>query len=79
MDPKPKQYLILVDELHKAILGKLCPGLAYVEVTGMPITGNNDYQVLVSPVQAPEDHIADVNKMVEGTPTEGVTEETSEV
>lgn len=79
MDLMPKQYLILVDELSKAILGKLCPGLAYVEVTGMPITGNNDYQVLVSPLQTPEDHIADVKKMVEDGPTEVVAEEPSEV
>jgi hypothetical protein len=79
MEVKPKQYLIMVDELSMAMLGKLCPGIVYLEVTGMPITDNPNYQVLVNPLHPPLDHYADVSNMVEDEPKEGSFEETPEV
>jgi len=54
----------MVDELSMALLGRLCPGIVYLEVTGMPITDNPNYQVLVNPLHPP----------VEETPTQEVTE-----
>jgi hypothetical protein len=53
--PKPKQYLIMADELHMAILGKIVPGLLFVQVEGMAMKDNSDHMLLVNPVakQAP--------------------------
>ena len=48
--PKPKQYLLMADELHMAMLGKLIPGLMYVQVQGMAIAGNSDHMMLVNPL-----------------------------
>jgi hypothetical protein len=48
--PKPKQYLLMADELHMAVLSKLLPGLMYVQVQGMAIAGNSDHMILVSPL-----------------------------
>lgn len=48
---KPKQFLILADELHMALLGKLIPGLLYVQVEGMNMEHNPNYMLLVNPVK----------------------------
>lgn len=48
---KPKQYLIMADELHMALLGKLIPGLMYVQVEGMNMENNPDYMLLVNPAK----------------------------
>lgn len=48
---KPKQYLIMADEMHMALLGRLMPGLLYVQVEGMGLQGNSDYMMLVNPVK----------------------------
>lgn len=60
METKPKQYLIMVDELSMAMLGKLCPGIVYLEVTGMPIADNPHYQVLVNPLHPPAEEVAEI-------------------
>ena len=49
--PKPKQYLLMADEMHMALLGKLIPGLLYVQVEGLSMENNPDYMLLVNPVK----------------------------
>lgn len=63
--PKAKQFLILADEMHMALLGRLIPGLLYVQVEGMAMQGNSDYMLLVNPVK----------KEVKTVPIEGVKPE----
>lgn len=53
MPPKPKQYLVMADELHMALLGKLLPGLLFVQVEGMAMQNNSTHMLLVNPVAAP--------------------------
>lgn len=48
--PKPKQYLIMADEMHMALLGKLLPGLLFVQVEGMAMQGNDTHMLLVNPI-----------------------------
>lgn len=52
--PKPKQYLLLADELHMAMLGKLMPGLMFVQVEGLAIQNNDSYMMLVNPIAKPQ-------------------------
>ncbi|MFI0477800.1 MAG: hypothetical protein ACH349_01565 [Candidatus Rhabdochlamydia sp.] len=52
--PKPKQYLIMADELTRAILGKIAPGLLFVEVEGIAVEGNDRHMLLANPIQKPE-------------------------
>lgn len=51
--PKPKQYLLMADELHMAMLGKIMPGLQFVPVEGMAVQNNPNHMFLVNPVAAP--------------------------
>jgi hypothetical protein len=51
--PKPKQYLVMVDEITMAILGKIMPGLLFVQVEGMAMQGNDNHMLLVNPVVKP--------------------------
>lgn len=51
--PKPKQYLLMADELHMALLGKLLPGLLFVQVEGMGMQNNPNHMLLVNPVATP--------------------------
>jgi len=46
-----KQYLLVVDEIGMAMLGKLCPFFGFVPVEGMPLQGNGTHQALVTPIQ----------------------------
>jgi hypothetical protein len=48
--PKPKQFLIMADELHMAMLGKLLPGLLFVQVEGMAMQNNDTHMLLVNPL-----------------------------
>jgi len=48
--PKPKQYLVMVDELSRAIIGKIMPGILFVEIEGMAMEGNANHMLLVNPV-----------------------------
>lgn len=48
--PKPKQYLIMADELHMALFSKMMPGLLFVEVEGMGMQGNDTHKLLVNPL-----------------------------
>lgn len=54
IQPKPKQYLLLADELHMTILGKLIPGLLFVEVEGLPMKDSTEYMLLANPVNKPK-------------------------
>jgi hypothetical protein len=51
--PKPKQYLLMADELHMALLAKLMPGLHFVLVEGMPLLDNPNYMLLANPKPQP--------------------------
>lgn len=51
--PKPKQYLLMADELHMAVLGKIIPGLLFVQVEGMGMQNNSTHMLLVNPVADP--------------------------
>lgn len=50
---KPKQYLVMVDELSMAILGKLIPSMLFVQVEGMAMQGNDNHMLLVNPLNKP--------------------------
>jgi hypothetical protein len=50
MEPSKKQFLLMVDELGAALLGKLMPSLQLVEIQAMPLKDNESYQILVNPV-----------------------------
>ena len=50
---KPKQYLVLTDELHRALLAKLIPGIMFVEVEGLNMKDNDNYTLLVNPKPIP--------------------------
>lgn len=52
---KSKQYLLMADELHIALLGKLMPGLLYVQVEGLAVEGKPGYMLLVNPVKKEEE------------------------
>lgn len=49
----PKQYLLMADEVTMPILGKLIPGLLYVQVEGMAMQGNDNHMLLVNPMVKP--------------------------
>jgi hypothetical protein len=49
--PKAKQYLMLLDEMTMAIIGKIMPGMQFVEVEGYGMKDNDDYMLLVNPVK----------------------------
>lgn len=51
--PKPKQYLMMVDEIGAAMLGRICPGIQFVQVEGINMQGNTTHMALVSPLAAP--------------------------
>jgi hypothetical protein len=63
---KPKQYLIMADELHMAILGKIIPGILFVQVEGMAMKDNSDHMLLVNPIAKP----APVTTPIEGVKAE---------
>ena len=49
--PKPKQYLLMIDESMVAHLGKIFPCIMYVQVEGVKMNDNEAYTVLVNPVK----------------------------
>jgi hypothetical protein len=51
--PKPKQFLLMADELSMALLSKLIPSLQFCQVEGMVIPDNPNYQVLANPIPKP--------------------------
>lgn len=50
---QPKQFLLLVDEMHMSLIGKLMPGLLFVEVQGKAIEKMDDCLFLINP-KAPD-------------------------
>ncbi len=50
-----KQYLMMVDEVSMAVLGRLCPSIQFLVVEGMNIKDNQDYIMLTSPVAKPQE------------------------
>lgn len=47
---KQKQYLLLANEIHMALLGRLMPGLMFLQVEGINLKENDSYMVLVNPI-----------------------------
>ena len=64
--PKPKQYLVMVDETNMIFLSKLMPSMLFVHVEGMAMQGNSEHMLLVNPIAKTE---------VVTTPLEGVKAE----
>ena len=52
--PKPKQYLMVCDEMNMALLARLCPGMLFVQVEGMAVKDNENYMLLVNPITKPD-------------------------
>ncbi len=50
---KPKQYLLVVDEISMAILGRIMPGLMFVQVEGIGMQNNPNHMLLVNPISVP--------------------------
>ena len=46
---KPKQFLVMVDEVSMAFLSKLVPNLQFCQVEGLVIPDNPDYHLLANP------------------------------
>lgn len=66
---KPKQFLIMADEMGIALLGKLIPSLLYVEVEGLAMQNNPNHMLLVNPIkrEAPKTEAIEGTKVVEET------------
>lgn len=48
---KPKQYLLMADDITRVLLGKIAPGLQFIQVEGMTMENNSDYTLLANPIQ----------------------------
>ncbi len=48
--PRPKQYILLADEMHMIMLSKIMPGLQFLIIEGMNIPNNPDFLLLANPV-----------------------------
>lgn len=46
----PKQYLLVLDDVTMAIVGRLCPSIRFIEVEGMPMKDCTSHTLLVNPV-----------------------------
>jgi len=53
--PPAKQYVIIVDDLGVQLMGRVCPGLKFLEVEGMKIAGHEKHQFLVNPLPQPSE------------------------
>lgn len=51
--PKSTQYLLMIDEVGASFLGRICPGIQFVQVEGINMKGNTTHMALVSPMAAP--------------------------
>ena len=51
--PKPKQFLLMVDEIGMAFMSKVMPNITFVEIQGMNMQGNDGFQFLVNPIPKP--------------------------
>lgn len=45
------QYVLMVDEQNMIYLKTVLPGIQFLKIEGMKITGLDNHQVLVTPVQ----------------------------
>ncbi len=52
--PKPKQYLMVTDEITMIMMSKIIPGLQFVEVQGMAMKDNDTHFLLVNPKPQPQ-------------------------
>ena len=50
---KPKQYLLMVDEINAALLGRVFPSIQMVQVEGINMQGNDTHMALVTPMVKP--------------------------
>lgn len=49
----PKEYLLSVDEMGAAFLGRLIPSIKLVQVKGLPMPMNESFAYLISPIIKP--------------------------
>lgn len=45
-----KQYILMVDHINMLLIGKVLPGIQFLEVQGMNVQGNDALQVLTTPI-----------------------------
>ena len=50
---KPRQFLLMVDEINMAFLTKLMPGIQFCQVEGLTIPDNPNYHLLANPTPKP--------------------------
>lgn len=50
-----KQYILIADEINISLLGKVMPGLKFLEVEGMNLKDHEGYQLLVNPMPKKEE------------------------
>lgn len=48
-----KKYIAVFDQVGIACLGRLMPGITFVEILGMSLSDNPNVQVLVNPLPKP--------------------------
>lgn len=51
---KPKQFLIMVDELYMALLSKLVPGIQFCQVEALTVKDSDEYTLLANPNPKPK-------------------------
>lgn len=66
--PTPKQYLMVLDDVTMALLGRLCPTLRFLEVEGMPMKECDTHTLLVNPKHLPQETTHIPEAVVEETP-----------
>lgn len=49
----PKQYLLMADEATMIMIGKIMPGMLFVQVEGMAMKDNDGHMLLVNPIAKP--------------------------
>jgi len=52
--PKPKQYLLMANDMTMLMLSKICPSIQFLEVEGMSIKDDPNHMIMVSPVAYPQ-------------------------
>jgi hypothetical protein len=60
---KPKQYLLMVDELNAALLGRVFPAIQMVQVEGINMQNNESHMALVTPMVKPPIQAAEAPKV----------------
>lgn len=49
-EPEKKLFMLCCDELTCAFLHRIAPGISFVEIRAMDLTGNTEVRAIVSPI-----------------------------